>query len=305
MTLPVPPDRDAWLPERLAAVGILVRGERDIFQDYARMLDQFFDEIRRRVLKPLLRVIDPFGVFGGVVTFMRLADRFVYGTIRDLLGESYGRVLGANYPFTNRPFVARHLEEVRNRLVRLPDEVFNSIRVAVEEGISEGDSIPALSERIDQQFLRANAERWKNRATVVARTEVMGAYNWGTLDAYDVIAQETGDTFEKIWLATMDHRTRDTHFIADGQRVPLRSPFMVGGFPGMVPGDPSLPPQESIQCRCTFLVVEPGESVGYYGGETAAKARGSTLRGYRPDSATQAEITRRARRGIIREGDRP
>lgn len=309
MTEPTTPPpvaaRDAWLPARLAAVGVIVAGERDVYQDYARMLDQFFTEVRSRVLKPLLRQIDPAGVFGGIVPFLRMVDRFVFGTIQDLLGESYGRVLGDNYPFTNRPFVAKHLEQVRNRMVRLPDEVFDHIRVAVDEGISEGDSIPELSERIDQQLLRADAERWKNRATVVARTETMAAYNWGTLDAYDVIAEVTDEKLEKVWLATMDHRTRDTHFIADGQRVPLGSPFIVGGFPGMVPGDPSLPPQESIQCRCTFLVVDPGETLGYYGGETDAKSRGPTLRGYRPDAATQAEINRRAARGVIRAGDQP
>ena len=64
-----------------------------------------------------------------------------------------------------------------------------------------------------------------------------------------------------FWLATSDSRTRPTHRAAEGQRVPVGQPFIVGGAELRFPGDPSGPPQEVIQCRCTMLLVEPGESV--------------------------------------------
>lgn len=275
---------DRFLPDRLAALGFLIKGERDIFQDYVRLLDGFFTAIRGEVLKPLLRIIDPFGVFHGVAVFNDLLAKFLEGGITTLLNTAYGRVLGDNYPFSNRPYVARHLEQVRNRMVRTPDEVFNYIRVALEEGIDEGEGVPELAERIDQQLLRTNSERWTNRGVVVARTESISAYNGGTNDAFSVIQDETGEAFEKLWLATMDHRTRDTHFIADGQRVAFANPFIVGGFPGMFPGDPLLPAQERIQCRCTFLVVEPGESVDL------------SNREWKPQEKVDAERARRAAR---------
>lgn len=283
---------DRWLPDRMAAVSVVIKGERDIYQDYARMMDTFFDVIRADVLKPLLKIIDPFGVFHGLGTFNRLLNDFLRGGITGMLNTAYGRVLGENYPFSNRPYVARHLERVRNEMVRTPDEVFNYIRVALDEGINEGEGIPELAERIDQQLLRTNSERWTNRGVVVARTESISAYNGGTNDAFAVIQDETGDSFEKVWLATMDHRTRDTHFIADGQRVPFASPFVVGGFPGMFPGDPELPAGERIQCRCTFLVVEPGESVDLAGREWKTPRR------------VAREVASRAQRGIITENAR-
>jgi uncharacterized protein with gpF-like domain len=61
--------------------------------------------------------------------------------------------------------------------------------------------------------------------------------------------------------STDDSRTRETHRLADGQRVALGQPFIVGGFELAFPGDPDGPPQEVIQCRCTMLLVEPGETV--------------------------------------------
>lgn len=283
---------DKWLPNRLAALGIVIRGERDIYQDYVRMLDQFFDIIRPHILKPLLRIIDPFGVFAGVAQFNRLLAEFLAGGVTTMLESAYGRVLGEQYPFTNRPYVARHLEQVRNKMVRTPDEVFDYIRVAVDEGISEGEGIPELAERIDQQLLRTGTERWTNRAVVVARTESISAYNGGTNDAFQAVSDETGDAFEKVWLATMDHRTRDTHFIADGQRVPYGSPFIVGGFPGFFPGDPDLPAQERIQCRCTFLVVEPGEDTDL------------SNRGWQSAGRIARQVASRAQRGIITENAR-
>lgn len=280
-----------WLPERLAAVGYLLEGEKRIYNDYEHLMDDFLGAIRTNILNPLALFIDPFGVFRGLGLFQRRLTDFLTGGVTWVLRTAFERVLGDGYPFSNRPWVRQHLAEVGNRMVRTPDEVFRLVTDDVDAGTSRGESIPQMAERIDTTLLRAGAERWTNRAVVVARTEALSAYNGGTFDAFQVMQEETGETFEKVWLATMDPRTRDTHFTADGQRVPFAQPFNVGGFPGMVPGDPLLPAQERIQCRCTFLVVEPGENVDMAG------------RGWKSAKVTAAEVARRAERGIIRAGD--
>jgi hypothetical protein len=56
----------------------------------------------------------------------------------------------------------------------------------------------------------------------------------------------------KEWQATPDQRTRETHRIADGQRVPLTAPFQVGGASLMFPGDPTGPVGELANCRCSL-----------------------------------------------------
>ena len=59
----------------------------------------------------------------------------------------------------------------------------------------------------------------------------------------------------KEWLATPDARTRETHRVADGQRVPLTDQFTVGGAALMFPGDPTGPPDQVINCRCSIAYV--------------------------------------------------
>ena len=59
----------------------------------------------------------------------------------------------------------------------------------------------------------------------------------------------------KEWLATGDARTRPSHWAANGQVVGIDQKFTVGGALLMQPGDPSGPPEEVCQCRCTVLPV--------------------------------------------------
>jgi hypothetical protein len=90
----------------------------------------------------------------------------------------------------------------------------------------------------------------------------IGALNFGRWESFRAIVEDDPDTaFELMWLATDDKRTRETHVTADGQRVPVGSRFIVGGAELAFPGDPSGPPQEVIQCRCTMLLVEEDEIV--------------------------------------------
>lgn len=89
---------------------------------------------------------------------------------------------------------------------------------------------------------------WQTRATRIARTEATGASNFAALRAL----QDEGWT-HKQWLATNDSRTRPDHLAAQGQTVLIDSPFSIGGFSLMIPGDPSAPAGEVINCRCTII----------------------------------------------------
>lgn len=285
---------DRWLPDRMAALGFLLEGEQRIADEFIRVLDQWFTAVRRAVFSGLgtrWATVDPLGAQAAAPAWARLVEEFIAEAVAWVVGQAYHRVLGEGYAFTNRPWVAQHLEDVYNHVVRVPDEVFDLMRRELDAGINDGESIPELAARIDEQLLRAGAERWQNRAVTIARTETVSAYNGATEDAFEVFEEAFGIELEKVWLASMDHRTRDTHFAADGQRVPKNGAFVVGGFPGQYPGDPGLPAKERINCRCTVLYVEPGEETDMSG------------RGYRDEQDIQREIRSRAERGIIRWRD--
>ena len=54
---------------------------------------------------------------------------------------------------------------------------------------------------------------------------------------------------EKIWIATHDKRTRDSHWSLDNQVRELEKPFH-NYEDIMQPGDPDASPANTINCRC-------------------------------------------------------
>jgi hypothetical protein len=56
-----------------------------------------------------------------------------------------------------------------------------------------------------------------------------------------------------------DHPRHEDYEGLDGQTVGLHESFDVGGYAADHPGDPSLPPSESIQCRCAIVFQAAGE----------------------------------------------
>ena len=96
-----------------------------------------------------------------------------------------------------------------------------------------------------------------NRATVIARTEVISGFNASGMAAASSLPPDV--VAGKQWIATRDSRTRPSHGHADGQIVAVNQPFLVGGAGAMYPGDPALPAKESIQCRCAVAFLTPEE----------------------------------------------
>lgn len=252
--------RDPWLPYRLEQRLQIEQAEEEIRLVFWAALSAWLVRAARRVLRSG-RPPDLDAVRALAPDWREAVDYVVYTAIRETVGAAHRAVFGPDYPWAQRRFVVDYLVQVRNRLVRVPDEVYDLMASEMAKGINLGEALPKLSARVDNVLSTSQSERWPNRAVVVARTESMGARNAGRQDAFRAVAEESGEQLEKLWLATSDNRTRPNHRQADGQRVPLEAPFVVGGFGLMFPGDPSGPAQEVIQCRCTMLLVEPGENV--------------------------------------------
>jgi len=234
--------------------------ERSVRRAFWAALSDWLVQTARRVLRGS-QPPDLDAIWARVPAWRLAVDKVVQGEILAAMGHAYAALLGDGFRWDARPFVARYLAEVTNRLVRVPDEVYDLVAGQVAQGVNLGEGIPGIADRVDMVLSTTRSERWPNRATVIARTETIGALNAGRSDSFRAYAEETGEELEKLWLATTDSRTRPSHRAADGQRVPLDSPFSVGGFALAFPGDPTGPPQEVIQCRCTMLLVEPGETV--------------------------------------------
>jgi len=128
---------------------------------------------------------------------------------------------------------------------RFADDITSFIRNAHEEGLSIDD----LADTLNDDLFEGRLQDWE--AERVARTETISSSNAGSHSAFE----EANSVVGEEWLATFDGRQRDTHGDADGQIVAVDGTFLVGGYEADHPGDPDLPAEERINCRCTAVPV--------------------------------------------------
>lgn len=192
-----------------------------------------------------------------------LWEAFVIGTLLPFLATSMAQasqetaralisVLG-DRPFLNEPLdTQQYLAQAQNRLVAIGDALWFNARASIAEGLAAGEDMPTIAARVRDAALVTEP-----RARVIARTESHGARN--TVNAASVrrvsAAFGVPGAFSRRWQAANDERTRESHRRADGQTVPLNEPFMVGSASLDFPGDPSGPPEETINCRCTTITI--------------------------------------------------
>lgn len=152
--------------------------------------------------------------------------------------------------------VARLIEEQPELLPRkvvegVKDKAWNQKQIAnsISQGIIQGETIPQIAKRIARDTSSANG---KNMVRY-ARTAMTGAQNAGRIETLKR-AQSMGIKVKKVWLATLDGRTRDSHREMDGQvaepdgyfRTPLGSKMKY-------PGDLNGKGGDVWNCRCTLI----------------------------------------------------
>jgi Phage Mu protein F like protein len=252
---------DPWLPQRLAAQADIAAAERRMYAHWWGSFSDWLTRVHRNVIAPA-GTPDPYGVYTANPMWAAEMTAFVAGPVRDTVGLAFRQLFGADYLFDARPAVTAYLAEVRNLMVRTPDDVFSVIVADVARGAAAGDSIPTVAARIDALLSSNNAvENWAGRAVTIARTETVGALNAGRSDSFAAMNEQLGGGLEQMWLATFDSRTRLDHAEADGQRVAVGQRFLVGGDLLAYPGDKAGAARNTINCRCTTLLVRPGEEL--------------------------------------------
>ena len=201
--------------------------------------------------------------------------------------------------------MAAQLAVTPNKVVGMPETIYRDLvkklGVATQEGASQFDRNLIVREFLDMNR-EGGFEKWNTRAARIARTETHRLINAGTMQAARAEQQISGETLRKAWVCTWDSRTRDDHFRADGQVVPLAGKFLIGGYEADYPGDPNLPAHLSINCRCTHIILgEDEELPDNTDRQTERERRSAAEAG--TTRVPQAEVTRRAARGVTRDAD--
>jgi uncharacterized protein with gpF-like domain len=181
--------------------------------------------------------------------------------------QAMSQRLAAEFGWDNdATFWRGRLDDVTDRLDRVLDGYGppgSQARLDVQRGIVHDGTVKQLQDQRADAVQRIDRveSTWQTRSERIARTESTGAYNAGALDAG--IVEEAG---VKVWMATGDDRTRDDHLAAHGECVPMSDRFDVGGTLLEMPGDPSGPPEQVINCRCTIVFARScGDAADRYG----------------------------------------
>lgn len=177
----------------------------------------------------------------------------LYEVVAATAGARVAEVFGIDFDLEN-PAVQDFIQGRANQLAgQVTDTTYRQITQALADGAAAGEDTTALAARIRDVF----AEASKNRSVVIARTEVVSAFNGSTAELAAILPDDVVAGQE--WIATRDGRTRESHAGADGQvRRPGES-FDVGGTALAYPGDPSGPADETVQCRCTLALLTPDD----------------------------------------------
>lgn len=139
--------------------------------------------------------------------------------------------------------ILRRKQVLRTAPTHYQQQIRNQLALLTAEGRTIDEAARLVRPLLIQQ-LPYQAER-------IARTEVVSAYNAGSIASYGDAGVE-----RKEWLAASDEKTRETHSQAEAQgAIAIDKPFQVGSSEMMYPGDPDGEADEVINCRCTLLPV--------------------------------------------------
>ena len=169
--------------------------------------------------------------------------------IEAMMGQTLERV-GLDWDPQNphaRAILEQSASQVTNIVETTRDNVNRVIRASYEEGYSIPDTAKAIR--------RGMRDAAGARAELIARTELSGAVNGGSLAAARIVEGAGGSKLYKQWL-TAPGAPHPRHYLYEGlngQTRPLNGLFDVGGSELDHPGDPAGPPHEVCNCRCTLV----------------------------------------------------
>lgn len=187
----------------------------------------------------------------------------ITGRINRATGAREGGILGLTSGQTDAVIRAREellsgdTAKLRNYLTRARrDKRFDRM---VMKAIDDGRPVPKAE--VDRITGRYKDRLLQLRGETIARTETLASLNAGKEESIRQLVDSgkvQRSAVKKIWRATTDDRTRDSHMALNGVEVGLDQAFVspLTGAQMMHPHDVSLgaPASETINCRCFYEI---------------------------------------------------
>lgn len=124
-------------------------------------------------------------------------------------------------------------------------------RQAMVQGFLRGDSYVNMIKGLKGEWNKSFNDMLR-----IVRTEGTRAANDGQVKVYDD-AEEMGIDIDRIWVATLDSRTRDAHQSLDGKKADKEGYFHYQGNRAKAPGGFGVASLD-IMCRCSIIAKPKG-----------------------------------------------
>lgn len=165
--------------------------------------------------------------------------------------------LQLDFPMLNESYIERLVEKkiagksFSKRLYEKRDDLAEKVTTALLNGAVKGKGYVVVAKEVGEL-----TEASYKQSLRIARTEG-GRVQSATKQKSYQEAVNKGVKMEKMWMATLDKKTRHSHQELDGQIVAIDKKFKFGGYTADGPrlfGRASL----DINCRCTTIAVVNG-----------------------------------------------
>jgi 2'-5' RNA ligase len=176
---------------------------------------------------------------------------------------------GLSWDVTN-PLTARVLAQSASQITSIAETTQLNVMRIIQSAYQNGLTIPQTATAIRAGMKAASA----TRATLIARTELAGAANGGSLAATQLVAGATGQNYSKTWRTApgAKYPRHELYAGLDGQTVELDGTFQVGEDQLQFPGDPDGDPGEVCACRCVLTYGPPASLPTWSRGELSPSA---------------------------------
>lgn len=256
--------------ERLRRLAILVAAEREIATETRRQYTVLLKAIADDVLNDraiIAAIREPGRNRNQANALWAKLTKPILSKITSLFAS---RFKGTGAPASRLAQAQRRFQTgVASRLATVPNEVYADLARIVTQGVQDGLTEAEIRELMRRELTPGEPEyeaRLETLASRVSRTSAIAAFNAGDQEGFLAISEHDGVPMAtKSWLSSHDTKVRHTHVVANddpaNQDIPANADFTVGGFLGQYPGDPNLPAQEAVNCRCTATYRENGSLV--------------------------------------------
>lgn len=244
--------------EKYAQDGILTRSEMMKYNRLATLERNIVDEVNKLARKTI-RISNK--------AFEKTLEESYYYTAFALERTAQAKLgFGIINPKVIEESVNNPLDAIgwKNRTRDNIAVMTKQIRQEITAGLIQGKEYNKVAKSVTE---RTNVGA--SKAIRIVQTETHRIQQVGRLRSMEQ-ARSKGVIMKKVWTATLDSRTRDTHQALDGQRVYMDDYFSIRGLEAEGPGLFGVA-EEDVRCRCS---VRP-EIEGYE--PTLRRARGEGI----------------------------